>query len=329
MTRLGVSFDGFLPFQEALELAKRAVAAGAGSLWMAEHMGYREALVSCMSFVMATERALVVPTAISPYVAHPTPTAMAMATLAEAGPGRAAIAVGIGNPLFLKESGVEVAKPLTMVREFVECMQALWSGAAAEYQGKMFRLAGARMAFVPSSPVLVYIAAMRDQMLRLSGEIADGVVLSAGLSAGFCKRSFDVAADGARAAGRDPAALRRAAYIYAAISADGREAVDLVREKLAFLMRNKYLAENLAHSGLRIDQEAIIAAISRRDFAAAAKLVPDDAVEAFAVAGTPRHCRDRLATYVEMGVAEPVLAILGTPAHKALALDLVREFARG
>src|ERR1700736_6713410 len=103
--RVGVSFDGFVATGEAIALARRAVEAGASSLWMAEHLGYREAIATCMAFAIKTPGPMLVPTAVSPYLWHPMPTAMAMATLDEMAPGRVAIAVGAGNPLFLAESG--------------------------------------------------------------------------------------------------------------------------------------------------------------------------------------------------------------------------------
>ena len=45
--RIGVAFDGFSTTAEAIAVAKRAVEAGAQSLWMAEHLGYREAITTC------------------------------------------------------------------------------------------------------------------------------------------------------------------------------------------------------------------------------------------------------------------------------------------
>ncbi len=324
---VGVAFDGFIPTGEAIELARKAVQAGAKSLWMAEHLGYREAALTCMAFALSTEGAVLVPTAVSPYLWHPTPTAMAMATLAEAAPGRAALAVGVGNPLFLQESGKELAKPVRAVREFVECLRGLWSGQAVYYEGEMFRLAGARLAFQPPEPIPIYIAAMGPDMLRLTGRLADGVVLSAGLSTGFVKHSLSLVAEAARKAGRDPGSLRKAGYLHFAVSENGSDAIEAVRGKLAFLFRNKFLAENIAASGIPIDQEAIIAAVARRDLAAATRLVPDEAVEAFAVAGTPRRCLDRLQAFVEAGLEEPVLSILGESEDRALALKLVREFS--
>lgn len=320
---IGVSFDGFQTFQDALDLARRSEDAGAGSLWMAEHLGYRQSLVSCTAFAMRTERATVVPTAVSPFMWHPMPVAMAMATIAEAAPGRAAIALGTGNPMFLGESGIEIDKPLRVMREFVDCVRALWTGEAARYDGEVFRLAGARMAFQPPAPIPIYVAAMGPQMLRLTGRIADGVVLSAGLSPDYCKTSLALAAECAA----DPGTLRRAAYIYTAVSEDGRAAIDIVRGKLAFLMRNKFLAEGVRQSGIPIDLEAVTAAISKRDFDEATRLVPDEAAEAFAVAGTPTAARARLEKFIDAGIDEPVLTIVGAEADAPLSLDLVRAFS--
>src|ERR1700759_5524262 len=111
-TRFGVSFDGFEDTATALATARQVVAAGAQSLWMAEHMGYREALVTSMGFPMTGPGAVVVPTAVSPYLWHPSPTAMALATLAEVGTAPVGIAVGVGNPLFLGELGKTIDKPI-------------------------------------------------------------------------------------------------------------------------------------------------------------------------------------------------------------------------
>src|SRR3979411_2540176 len=109
--RIGVSFDGFVTTGEAIALAQRAVAAGAQSLWVAEHLGYREAIVTCMALSLKAPGPLLVPTAVSPYLWHPTPTAMALTTLDEVAPGRAAIAIGAGNPLFPQAAGPSVGEP--------------------------------------------------------------------------------------------------------------------------------------------------------------------------------------------------------------------------
>src|SRR3979490_990866 len=125
--RLGVSFDGFVPTGEAIALAQRAVDAGAKSLWVADHLGYREAIATCMAFAIKAPGPMLVPTAVSPYLWHPTPTAMAMARLDEVAPGCGGIAIGAGNPLFLQESGRAVDKPVRAMREFTAALRKLWT----------------------------------------------------------------------------------------------------------------------------------------------------------------------------------------------------------
>ena len=86
-----------------------------------------------------------------------------------------------------------------------------------------------------------------------------------------------------------------------------------MRQKLAFVMRNKFLdAEHRATRGIPVDQQAIIAAdqpaaTSRR----AAALVPDEAVETFGIAGSPEHCLQRLRDFIDAGIDEPVLSLVG------------------
>src|SRR6516225_9284412 len=283
--RIGVSFDGFIPTREAIALAERAVAAGAKSLWMAEHLGYREAIATCMAFAMKVPDTVLVPTAVSPYLWHAMPTAMAMATLDEAAPACAAIAIGTGNPLFLAESGRAVEKPVRAVREFTEALRKLWAGEAVHSNGEFVRLAGARLAFKPSASIPIYVAAI----------------------------------------GPDLARFRRAGYLFFGTSRHRKEALDAVRQKLAFVMRNKFLGANIKASGIAVDQEAVIAAIARRDLTAASALVPDEAVEAFAIAGTPQHCSTRLRDFIDAGLDEPVLGLLGSPENCSLGLDVMRE----
>jgi len=324
---IGISFDGFAPFHEALDFAKQATAAGAASLWMADHLGYRESIVSCLAFAMATEKVRVVPTAVSPYLRHPMPTAMQMATLAEAAPGRAALAVGAGNPLFLAESGEAMEKPVRAIREFVEALRALWSGEPVTMEAMRFRLKGARMMFKPPSSIPIYLCPMREQMLRLAGKIADGAVLSAAISTTTVRKSLETIAAGAAEAGRDARAVHTSCFISFIAAEDKRKAVDTVRQKLAFMFRNKFLDENIALTGVPLDQQAIIAAMSKRDYEGAAKLISDEAVDAFAVAGTVQECCDKLQRFADTGLHELVLLMAGGIDDQRFGLRVLKEFS--
>ena len=323
--RLGIMFDGFDPSPEMVETVRKAEDVGADSVWVAEHMGFREAVACSAAFAATTTRIRLIPTAISPYMWHPVPTAMSFATLAELAPGRIGMAIAVGNLLNLKESGHQPVKPVRAIGEFIEDLKALWAGETVERAALTYTLDGARMQFAPPEPIPIYVASSGSKVLGLAGRVADGVLMSAGLCLPYTARCLAWAEDGRIAAGRSPESISRAGFVFCSVSPDGIEAREELRRKLAFLFRNERQAGNIADSGVDIDLPAIIAAIAKRDFDAATALVPDAAVDAFGVAGSPAACRAGLERYLGAGLDEVVLHISGTPENRALALNIVGE----
>jgi 5,10-methylenetetrahydromethanopterin reductase len=325
---VGVFFDGFSTTAEMLEVCRAAELAGASSLWFAQHMGYREAMVWAAAAAGVTQRAMLVPTAISPYLWPPLPVAMAMATLGEIARGRLILTVSVGNILNLGESGIKPGKPIRIMREYVEALRALWRGEPVTLEGEVHTLRGAKMAFAQGRQFPIYIASTGPQMLKLAGEIADGVLLSAGLTLASTKECLERAHAGVEVLARDPAALRKCSFINCNVSRDGTAAKAAMLHKLAFLFRSRGHAENIESSRLEIDHEAIMTCHARHDFAAAVRLLPAEAANAFAVAGTPAQCRARLEDYLAIGLDEPIIEVSGNDEERKLALDLVRDVAR-
>src|SRR5262249_43085065 len=133
--------------------------------------------------------------------------------------------------------------------------------------------------------------------------------------------------EGRRKAARERGPFAKAGYVYFLASRTPKAGYETLRTRLAFLMRNRYIDDNLAHSGLPIDQAAIMAAISRRDFDEAARLVPEEAVDAFAITGTPAQCRAGIERYLAAGLQEIVLLMAGDASDWQLGYDVIREFA--
>jgi 5,10-methylenetetrahydromethanopterin reductase len=323
--RLGVYFDGFAATSDMLESARAAEAAGAASLWFAQHMGYRDAFLSAGAAATVTARAALAPTAISAYLWPPLSAAMSIATLNELSGGRAVLTMAVGNILNLGESGVEPVKPIKVMREYVAAMRALLAGEAVTLDGEVHRLRGAHMTFQKGAPIPILIASTGPQMLRLAGAIADGIVLSTGLTLAATRQCLDQAHTGAVRAGRDPAALRRVGLVNLGVSEDGKAGKAAVLRKLAFLFRSRGHAENIKSSGLDIDHTAIMAANARRDLDAAVRLLPEAAATVFGVAGTPRECREQLEKYLSAGLDEPIIEVTGTGEARRLALEVVRD----
>lgn len=326
--RLGIYFDGFSTIREILDICKRAEEAGADSFWFAQHMGYRDALTLAAAAALSTTKATLVPTAITPYLWPALPIAMSMATLDELAPRRAKIAVSVGNLLNLSESGVEAVKPVRVLREYVEALRKLWLGETVHSEGEVQKIRGAHMEFGKEARIPVYVASTGPKVLNLAGQIADGVLLSAGMTLVNCRRCLEAAEEGARSVGRDPATLGKAGFINFNVSHDGIAAKKAVLRKFAFLFRSKKHADNIKSSGLDIDHDGIISALARRDLDAATNLLPLEAANAFGIAGTPNECSDRLEAYLQIGLSEPIIEISGSSEEQKLALNVVREIVK-
>lgn len=323
--RLGIRFEGFEGLDEARALALAAESAGASSIWMTQHLGGRDAPTLATIIASGTQRIRVVPSNLSPFIAHPTTVAMMLATLSEFAPGRVAASIGIGNPLDLSQSGAIVEDAEDAVCDFVGALDRLFARTPVEFEGRTFRLNGAKLnvaagvATQVATPI--YITCLEPKMARRAGATSASLQLSAGFSpafAGACVEAFD---GGASQAGIDASGRPRACFAY--FGTDERESFEGVRRKLAYLFRNRLMAENIRLSGLPIDQPAIIECIARRDLDAATALVPDAAVEAFAVTGSVTSCVATVRRFFDAGIDEMLINVGSTDAERKAAFELI------
>ena len=168
-----------------IELAQLADEIGMESIWMSDHLCFRDSLTTSMALLASTRNISVAPAPMSPYSRHPIISAMSIATMEEFAPGRVVASPGTGNAAALKEAGIESPRPLKTMREYVEILRRFLRGETVDFHGDMFQVNGAKMGFVPSTPIKMYLTAVRPKMLQLGGEIGDGVLLSAGCAPGY------------------------------------------------------------------------------------------------------------------------------------------------
>ena len=323
--RLGLCFDGFYSIQEMIELARLADETGMESLWMSDHLCFRDSLTSSMALLASTKRIKVAPAPLSPYSRQPIISAMAIATMEEFAPGRVIASPGTGNAAALAEAGIASPRPLRTMREYVTILRNFLSGEVVHFDGEVFKVNGAKMGFFPSSPIPLYLTAVRPKMLRLAGEIGDGVLLSAGCAPGYIAQCVAEIRTGAERVGKSLQARDVAGFVTASVSDDPREAVEANKMFLAYIFRNKHHAENIRLGGGRVDQEALAAAVGKRDWEEAKKLISDEVVRAHSIAGTPDQCRNQLEDFIKGGLKLPVLLPMGTQEMRKNVVRMVAE----
>jgi 5,10-methylenetetrahydromethanopterin reductase len=325
--RVGLCFDGFYSIQEMIELASLADGTGMESLWMSDHLCFRDSLVSSMALLGSTKRIKVAAAPMSPYSRNPIITAMSIATMEEFAPGRVLASPGTGNAAALKEAGMESPHPLKTMREYVAILRAYLKGETVNFKGEMFRINGAKMGFVPDRAIPMYVTAVRPQMLRLGGEIGDGVLLSGGCSPGYIAQCVAEIKKGAEKGGKSLAQCDVAGFVTASVSQDSREAIEANKLFLAYIFRNVHHAENIRLGGGSVDQEGLAAAVAKRDWEAAKRFISDDVVLAHSIAGTPAACRTQLQSFIRAGVNLPILLPTGTQEARRRVIDMSRELA--
>jgi 5,10-methylenetetrahydromethanopterin reductase len=323
--RLGLCFDGFYSVHEMIELAKLADDIGMESIWMSDHICFRDSLTAAMALLASTKSIRVAPAPMSPYSRHPIISAMSIATMDEFAPGRVIASPGTGNAAALKEAGMESPRPLKTMREYVEILRRFLAGDTVQFKGEMFQVNGAKMAFVPAAPIKMYLTAVRPRMLQLGGEIGDGVLLSAGCAPGYIARCVTEIKMGAERAGASLPQRDIAGFVTASVSENAREAIEANKMFLAYIFRNLHHAENIRLGGGKVDQEALAAAVSKRDWEAAKQFISDEVVHAHSIAGTVDECRKQLDSFIKGGLNLPVLLPMGTQDGRKRVLQMARS----
>jgi 5,10-methylenetetrahydromethanopterin reductase len=323
--RVGLCFDGFYSIGEMTELSKLADEIGMESIWMSDHLCFRDSVTSAAVFLAATRRIKVIPAPLTPYSRNPMITAMAITTMDELAPGRVAATIGTGNATALAEVGVKVTRPLKIMREYMDVLRGLLSGETVRFDGEFLSINGAKMGFTPSSPIPIYMTAVKAGMLRLAGEIADGVLLSAGCAPKYIARCVQEIEKGAARAGKKLQETDVAGFVTTSVSDNQREALEASKTFLAYIFRNAHHAENVRMGGGQVDHEKVADAIGKRDWEAAKKLISDEVVYAHSITGTPAECRNRLEEFVREGLDLPILLPTGTQEARKRAVRLAKE----
>lgn len=316
--RIGIQFLDRPGARTQLELVARADQLGYTSAWVAETRLTRDAVSMLGAFTAVTDRIQLGAAVVNTWTRGPVLTALTFATLHELAPGRIALGLGSYSDDLARRQGIERARPLTQLREYVEVVRALLRcESPVSSDGALVRVHDAMLDLghgVPPEPidVPIYLGATGLRTMELAGEVADGVLLNGFLSSDYTRLAMEHVAAGAVRAGRPPDGLDCPQLINVAMSDDRAEAVALARRMVAMYLGGQShiaraagidveLAERLAEmvGGWPPTEDGV-----RR----AERLVDADIVERLVVAGTPSECRSRLQDWVAAGASYPVIS---------------------
>jgi probable F420-dependent oxidoreductase len=301
-TPVGVTFAGFMPLGPAvaLDVARQAEALGYRSFWTAETTG-TEAF-ALLGGVAGVAPGLDLGTGVlALQLRTPQVTAMAAATLQAMAPDRDVIlGVGISSPVVTSQwHGAPYGdRPLAQVREYVALVRECLAGESVTFDGdfysaKRFRL-GLRQG--ERKPKIV-IGALNPGMLKLAGEIADGVLLNY-LPASHVPWSVEQVRKGGDA--------DIYAYVHVGVADREQAAPNARKDLFSYAVVDAY-ARNFERAGFADEVAEIREHHAAKDREGALAAVSDRMVDAIDIVGDATHVRATVDDYVAQGVDVPIV----------------------
>jgi alkanesulfonate monooxygenase SsuD/methylene tetrahydromethanopterin reductase-like flavin-dependent oxidoreductase (luciferase family) len=311
------------PISDAVRIGRVAESMGFAGLWMNDaQCRWRDVYVSLGAIAASTSRLVLGPSVTNMTTRHLTVTASAMYSLDELSSGRARMAIGVGDAA-VKDIGKRPAS-LNELSDAIRSIRGLWAGeeiALDAARPRLFYAVGA------ARRIPVFFAGAGQKLLRLAGQIADGILLNVGAEPAYIRAAMAVVEEGLRSADRKRSDIFVAARIPTCVS-DEPDARRYVRSRVgvAFLRRTP---AGLTEDEIK-DVEKIRRAYTDEDHlrldAAYARHVTDTLVEKFALAGHPKECLEQARALAALGIDELNLTFMHPDTEKLLKI-FVREIS--
>jgi 5,10-methylenetetrahydromethanopterin reductase len=313
----------FLPqsLEEATVLAVLAEELGYDSIWIPDQTFHRDPYVMLSAVARATKEIGIGLGVTTPYARHPIQIARAIGTLDELSDGRVMLGLGAGNKkMFLDKLGIEQKGAASLLRQTVKCIRELFAGKTVEWSSPAFRLNQVRLEFPTRSDIPIFIASRSPLMLKVGGEVADGVIAEALFTPGAVHYVRERITLGAEKSGRNREDVQHICWQVLDVNEDRDAAVKALKPWAAHIIgaSSREFAKRMG-----IDEQIagrIQSAYAKAGVEAAAEHVGADEVDAIAIAGDGDHCRWMVERISAQGIDTVSFLVRGSPEAKKRTL---------
>lgn len=285
------------------DLAREGEAAGCATMYTVE--AGRNAVTCAAAVIAATERVRVGTYIVNAYARSPWLAGLAARDLDEMSGGRFVLGVGTGNPMFNDlYMGDDTARPIAKMRDYIAIVRAVVAGRAGErvrHEGDVHSIRW-RASWDPTrTNVPVWMSASGPNMVRLAGEVSDGVGVGIMSSVEFMRdivRPNALAA--ADAAGRSADEIGFPMGALVSVNHDPEKARRATAARICGLFHpvpHPYYDSQLRQLGHGDFVEQAYELIPAGRLDEAIDLVPDGVIDTMTITGTPAECAARIAEY--------------------------------
>jgi 5,10-methylenetetrahydromethanopterin reductase len=295
--KLGLVLGSSTPPEHLLPTAVEADALGMDELWFSEDCFFTGGISAASAALAATSQIQVGLGIVSAMLRHPALLAMEAATMGRAFPGRIAVGIGLGVPAWLRQVGRSPRSSLGAMTECVTAVRSLLGGETLSATGREFVFDHVALAHPASGPMPIYMGVSGPKMLQLSGELADGSVLSVGGGVKYVTWAREQIDVGRSRAGRT-SPHRITAFALYAVDADRKRARNEVRGPMSF-----YMAAGGVNAMNEVEEISgtLSQMLDRGGAETVAKEMPEHWLERLSVSGTPEDCARGIQALYEAG----------------------------
>ena len=308
--------------RDGLEYVQYAEKRGFEAVWQAESRLVRDAIVPMAAYAAVTNTLKVGSGVINNWTRNIGLLASTFLTLDDLAPDRIICGIGAWWDPLAKNVGIDRRKPLTAMRETVTILKRLLNMEHVTFDGEFVHVNGIELDVVHGRKeprnVPVYIGATGDNMMELTGEIADGAVLNYCVPPEYNIRALELLEAGAKKSGRKLEDIDRPQLIVCSVDNDHDKAIDTTRELLTqYLAQQPHIAKASGVSQEIVNQiQSILGWPATHEQIARAKhLVPEELILRITASGTPAEAHAKVAEYVNNGCTCPILYPVGGDVH--------------
>lgn len=299
---LGAFISTGRTLDSALERVHLAEALGYEAAYVTQIAG-RDALTVLAAYAGATERIRLGTGVVPIYTRTPATMAQTAATLDEYSGGRLNLGLGVSHrPVVEGWHGQTIDHPVPEMREYVGIVRAILRGEDPPQDADKWRT-GFRLAMEHRPDLRILVAALSPRMLRLAGEVADGVVLWLCTPAYIRDVVIPEVAEGRRRAGKGLEGFDVVAAVPAATTADRASAYAAMHTDLIPYFGLPFYRAMLDRSGFGSEITAFDAAGG--DLDAMGEAISDRFLDALTAVGSEDDVRAGAQRYAEAGATSP------------------------
>lgn len=303
--KLGILLLSTTPPERLAELAALCEELGFDEVWLAEDYFFYGGFTAAAQALAATSRIRVGLGVVSCVARHPAATAMEIASLDRAFPGRFLPGIGHGVPAWVRQMGLTPKSPMRALTEAVTGIRAaLTSREPFTVEGEYFTFRDVALFHPPAGDIPLYLGVIGAKGCELAGRIADGNVLSVLAPTEYVSWARSLGEKGMRDAGRT-GTFNVPTYVLTSVGQDREKARSAVKESLAFYLEAVGPTPLTGSIGINDSVSELIAA---GGYQALLDGMPEDWVDALAISGTPDEAAGRIQAYWAAGADSVILS---------------------